>query len=191
MDTNDRQLIDGLFDRLRQVDGQAAPRDAEAETLIRQQIGSNPAAPYYMAQAILVQEQALAAAQQRIQELERQAVEQPAGGGGFLGSLFGAGSRSSAPAPRPASRMPATAGPGMGRPGGPWGGGGGGGGFMAGAMQTAMGVAGGVLVANAIGSMFAADPAAAATPPAEEPAAEPDAAYEEADAGGGFGDEEW
>jgi hypothetical protein len=184
VDTNERQLIDGLFDRLRQVDGQATPRDAEAERLIRQRIGSLPAAPYYMAQAILVQEQALAASQQRIEELERQVAERPAGG--LLGSLFGAGPR--AAAPQPASRIPATAGPTMGR--GPWGGGGGG--FMAGAMQTAMGVAGGMLVANAIGSMFAADSAQAATQPVEAPA-EPDPAYEEADAdaGGGFGDEEW
>lgn len=183
MDTNERQLIDGLFDRLRRVDGQATPRDAEAERLIRQQIGSLPAAPYYMAQAILVQEQALAASQQRIEELERQAVERPAGGG-LLGSLFGAGPRPAAPPPRPMGRAPMGSGPGMARPGGPWGGGGGG--FMAGAMQTAMGVAGGMLVANAIGSMFAADSAAAASSPVDASA---DADFEEADVG--LGDDEW
>lgn len=174
MDSSERQLIDGLFDRLRQVDGQAAQRDGDAEQLIRQRITSMPAAPYYMAQAILVQEQALAASQQRIEELERQAAERPAGGG-LLGSLFGAGSPR--PAAPPATRMaPAAIGA---RPGGPWGRGGGSPGFMAGAMQTAMGVAGGMLVANAIGSMFA-DPAAAATPPVDTPPEEADAGFEDA-----------
>lgn len=179
MDTNERQLIDGLFDRLRQVDGQAQPRDGDAEQLIRQRIGAMPAAPYYMAQAILVQEQALAASQQRIEQLEREAAERPAGGG-FLGGLFGASPRQPAPRPAMPQRMPLNGA----RPGGPWGGGGGG--FMAGAMQTAMGVAGGMLVANAIGSMFAADPAAAATPPVEAPPEEIDAGFEDAGM-----DEEW
>ncbi|HMR33640.1 MAG TPA: DUF2076 family protein [Geminicoccaceae bacterium] len=180
MDTNERQLIDGLFDRLRQVDGQAPQRDGDAEQLIRQRVGAMPAAPYYMAQAILVQEQALAASQQRIEELERDLASRPAGGG-FLGGLFGAPSRPAAPPPATAPRMPTNAG----RPGGPWGGGAGGG-FMAGAMQTAMGVAGGMLVANAIGSMFAADPAAAATPPADAPPEEADAGFEDVGM-----DEEW
>lgn len=179
MDTNERQLIDGLFDRLRQVDGQAPRRDGDAEQLIRQRVAALPAAPYYMAQAILVQEQALAASQQRIEELERQVTERPAGGG-FLGGLFGAPSRPAPPRPAMSPRMPMNAG----RPGGPWGGGGGG--FMAGAMQTAMGVAGGMLVANAIGSMFAADPAAAATQPEDAPPEEVDAGLEDAGM-----DEEW
>jgi hypothetical protein len=178
VDSSERQLIDGLFDRLRQVDGQAPQRDGDAEQLIRQRVAAMPAAPYYMAQAILVQEQALAASQQRIEELERQLADRPAGGG-LLGSLFGAGPRPAAPAPRMAPPSMAT------RPRGPWGGGGGGG-FMAGAMQTAMGVAGGMLVANAIGSMFAADPAAAATPPADAPPEEADAGFEDAGM-----DEEW
>lgn len=178
MDSSERQLIDGLFDRLRQVDGQAALRDGDAEQLIRQRIASMPAAPYYMAQAILVQEQALAASQQRIEELERQAAERPAGGG-LLGSLFGAGSPRPTTVPRAAP--PAMAARPMGaQPGGPWGRGGGSPGFMAGAMQTAMGVAGGMLVANAIGSMFAADPAAAATPPVDTPPEEADAGFEDA-----------
>ena len=87
-----------------------------------------PAAPYYMAQAILVQEQALpAASQQRIEELEPPVTERPAGGG-LLGSLFGAGPQRHRRRGRPRAFRP-SAGPAMGR--GPWGGGGGGG-FMAG-----------------------------------------------------------
>jgi hypothetical protein len=205
MDTNERQLIDGLFGKLRQVDAQAPARDADAEALIRQHVGQNPAAPYYMAQAILVQERALEAAQSRVQALEQQAAQAPAGGGSFLGSLFG----SSAPAPAaPASRsrIPPTApmGGGFGAgyaPRGPWGGGGGGG-FLAGAAQTALGVAGGMLVADAIGNMFssgtahAADMLPADDVPADDPGADDpgadDAGYEDAgfDGGGDFGSDE-
>jgi uncharacterized protein len=168
MDQNERRVIDELFGKLRQVDGQAPSRDPEAEAYIRQQIAAMPAAPYYMAQAIVVQEQALANTQARVEELERQAAERPAGGGGFLGGLFGGGD------PAPASRRPAVAPqqnrlppgylqqPGMAAGhGSPWSRPAGGG-FLAGAMQTAMGVAGGVLIANAIGSAFDAGTAEAA-----------------------------
>jgi hypothetical protein len=183
VDGNDRQVIEGLFDKLRQVDSQAPARDAEAERLIRQQIESLPAAPYYMAQAIVVQEQALASLHQRIQELERQATEQPAGGGGFLSGLFGTGSRQPAP---PARVAPPAYAQQAAPQRGPWGGGGGGG-FMAGAMQTALGVAGGMLIADALASAFGAGAAeAAALPPADEPLPEDEPMEEPA-----FGDEEW
>ena len=69
MDRRERQVIDELFGKLRQVERQAPQRDAEAEAHIRQQVSGLPAAPYYMAQAILVQEQALANMQTRVQEL--------------------------------------------------------------------------------------------------------------------------
>ena len=107
MDANERQLIDTLFGKLRQVDGQAPARDAEAETLIRDHLAQLPAAPYYMAQAILTQEQALTLAQQRIQELERQRASQPAGGS-FLSGLFVGGQRPQAPpsSSRRTSRAP-------------------------------------------------------------------------------------
>ncbi|MGF9565816.1 DUF2076 domain-containing protein [Neorhizobium sp. JUb45] len=89
MDQNDRHAIDGLFGKLKQVEGQTGPRDGEAETFINQRVASQPAAPYFMAQTIVVQEQALEAAQRRIEELEYQASARPAGGGGFLSNLFG------------------------------------------------------------------------------------------------------
>ena len=44
-----------------------------------------------MAQTIVVQEQALSAAQGRIQQLEQELASRPAGGGGFLSGLFGGG----------------------------------------------------------------------------------------------------
>jgi hypothetical protein len=56
-----------------------------------------------MAQAMLVQEQALATLQSRVQQLEQQpAQQQPAGGGGFLSSIFGGGQSAPARPQRPA-----------------------------------------------------------------------------------------
>lgn len=165
MDQNERQVIDGLFAKLRQVDQQAPQRDAEAEAHIRQQIAAMPAAPYYMAQAMLVQEQALTNLQGRVQQLEAAAKEAPAGGGSFLSGLFG-GTQSSAPAPRPAVAQ----GPipqrymqqgAMGAGSGPWARPAMGGGFLAGAMQTAVGVAGGMLLADALTSAFSSGAAEA------------------------------
>lgn len=154
MDTNDRQAISSLFDKLANVERQMPARDAEAEHYINAAIARQPGAPYYMAQTVVVQEHALNAAQSRIEELEAELAEarQSQQGGGFLLGLFGAG-----PTPRQTRRttqaMP------QGAPGG----------FLAGAGQTAMGVAGGMLLANAIGGMFASPAQASELPPEEEP----------------------
>jgi uncharacterized protein len=157
MDQNERRIIDDLFTRLGEAERRAGPRDAEAERLIERHLGSQPAAPYYMAQAIVVQQDALANAQARIEQLEREATERPAGGG-FLGGLFG-GER------EPAQPRQRRSGP-WSQPYGQ------GGGFLAGAAQTAMGVAGGVLIANAIADLLGPEEAAAAEPaPQEDPAA--------------------
>ena len=169
MDTTERQVIDELFVKIAQAESRSGPRDQQAEARIRQHLADQPAAPYYMAQALVIQEQALAAANARIEQLERQLSERPAGG--FLGGLFGTGGTRPVPAqPSRADgwdpRIAAYANPRYGR---------GGGGFLAGAMQTAMGVAGGVLLGSAIASMFAPDPAGAAEgPPAEDAPEGPD-----------------
>ena len=159
MDQNERRIIDDLFEKLGRVERDAPPCDPEAEALIRRHLGNQPGAPYYMAQAIVVQEQALANAQARVQELERRVVARPSGGG-LLSGLFGGGEEPTRQEPGPAR---GTAGhPGAYQRSG--------GGFMAGAMQTALGVAGGVLIADAIASAFAPEEAAAAeTPPEEAP----------------------
>src|SRR5918994_5796795 len=169
MDQNERQIIEELFGKLRQAEAQSGPRDAQAEGFIREQVARQPAAPYLMAQAIVIQEQALAQSQARIQELEEQLRSRPAsGGGGLFGSLFGGGSQQRQPAPPPSKspwgnqghaqvgdpRVAAYANPQYQQRQG--------GGFMAGAMQTAMGVAGGVLIGNALGSMFSGGEAMAA-----------------------------
>ncbi len=72
MDQNERGIIDDLFARLDEAERRAGPRDAEAERLIRGHLTRQPAAPYYMAQAIVAQQEALARAQTRIEQLERQ-----------------------------------------------------------------------------------------------------------------------
>jgi uncharacterized protein len=156
MDQSERRIIDDLFDRLQQAEDQAGPRDPDAEALIRRHAAAQPAAPYYMAQAIVVQQEALARAQARIQELERQGAERPSGG--FLSGLFGGGEKTETPAPARGAKS--RGGFGRHRQAGA------GGGFLAGAMQTALGVAGGFLVADAISGLFAADEAAAGAPEA-------------------------
>ncbi|MBP2231028.1 hypothetical protein J2847_004339 [Azospirillum agricola] len=114
MTPEERTLLSDLFRHLREVEGQ--PRDAEAESFIRQSVQSQPLSAYYMAQTVLVQQQALTAAQSRIEELERQLREaqsraaQPAAptpsGGSFLSNALGIGrspwgGRSEEPRPAP------------------------------------------------------------------------------------------
>ena len=172
MSPEERQLLQGVFDRMR--NNASAPRDPDADRLIADNVRQQPYGPYFLTQAVIVQEQALQAASQRIQQLEQhiqsQPSQAPAGGGGFLSSIFGGGaSRPSLPAPQPApmwnqgGAMPGGGQQGYGQQqggyppqqqGGPWGGGqqmgGGGGGFLHGAMQTAAGVAGGALLFDGI-----------------------------------------
>jgi hypothetical protein len=185
MNQQERSMIEGLFQRLQQAESQSGPRDAEAEALIQDLMALQPAAPYLLAQVILVQEQGLQQLQTRVEALERELAERPQGGG-FLGGLFGGGRpEPAAPvAPRAAdgtgwsnSRFPAQGAPRT-QPSVQ------GGGFMAGAVQTAMGVAGGVLLGNALAGLFGGE-AEAAEPPAAAPEEPPafDSAPED-DAGG-------
>ena len=68
----DRNAIDGLFERLAEAERSAEPRDAEAEALIRQKIAQQPNSPYYLAQTVVVQQEALNEAERRIEALEEQ-----------------------------------------------------------------------------------------------------------------------
>jgi hypothetical protein len=195
MDQNERNLIDGLFAKLDQAERQSGPRDAEAQRYIVESIARQPAAPYYMAQAVLVQENALKTLNERVQDLERQLAERPAsGGGGFLSGLFGGGAQSGGVAAAQGPAMAAEAGLSSGRgwqnpppseriPAMPPGANFGappasaapvwgaqpqaqGHGFLASAIQTAAGVAGGVLLADAVSSLFGGSAAHAAGFPA-------------------------
>lgn len=174
MNHEERNLLQGLFDRLR--DGGNQTRDPEADRFIAEQIRFQPGAPYYMAQAVIVQEQALQDSQARIAELEArvqelESVGQPRGQGGFLAGRTGGMFSRGAPAPAPASAVPPTTGP-WGRPSSaraPQQGyaqpmqaqqaqqpvaSGGGGGFLKGALATAAGVAGGALIYDQMKGMF-------------------------------------
>ncbi|TGN37603.1 DUF2076 family protein, partial [Paracoccus liaowanqingii] len=95
MDHNDRQTIEGLFGKLGQA-AQAQPhRDPEAEALIADLMARNPGAAYYLSQTVIMQEQALNAAEAQMQQAQRAPEPQ----GGLFGRLFG-GSQPQ-PQPRP------------------------------------------------------------------------------------------
>jgi hypothetical protein len=175
MQSEEQRLIEGLFQRLKQTEQQAGPRDAGADGQIQEFIRLQPAAPYYMAQSILIQEAALKNLHQQVQQLEAQVTElknAPAPSGGFLSNLFGGGAaKTSRPQAAPAWNnqpqqppaggyaAPQTPPPGYngyaqgyGQP--PVQAPARGGGFMAGALQTAAGVAGGMVLGNMLTGMF-------------------------------------
>lgn len=189
MNPQERQIIDQLFDKLGQAEQQASPREPVAEAHIRSRIDKQPGAPYLMAQTIVVQEQALNAAQTRLAALEDELTRRPASGG-FLSGLFGNGASQRAPndtpdRPHRSDTVPSSNATraGLSGRGMATGQAGRGGGFLAGAAQTAMGVAGGMLLGSMIGSAFGGGEAQAA--PAAEP--EPSAADEAQDDGADFG----
>jgi uncharacterized protein len=177
MTPQEKDLITTLLERLKTAGGQ--PKDAEADTLIRQAMAEQPDAPYYLAQTVLIQDLSLHNAQNRIAELEQRVSDAQAKPTSFLGGLFGksqpapaAGSvppagpwtRSpqvaAAPPPQPMAQPQQPYPPGGYPQGGyPPGGvmgamGSGGGGFLRSAAATAAGVAGGALLFQGIESLF-------------------------------------
>ncbi len=70
MTPEERDLIAGLAERLRNADTDT--KDREADAFIRDIVARQPAAPYQLVQTVLVQEHALTNAQTRIAALERQ-----------------------------------------------------------------------------------------------------------------------
>jgi hypothetical protein len=180
MTPEERQLITGLFDRMRSFG--APEKDREAEALIAQSLRGNADAPYMLVQSVLVQEQALQAANSRVQDLEDQLRAMDGGGeprpsrsGSFLGGRWGGQRgeepRSSVPqvgsratpsayetrtpwsqgAPQPQAQQPAPAASS-------------GGGFMKSALATAAGVAGGMLLADSIRNMMSGGAHASPSP---------------------------
>lgn len=133
----DRTAIEGLFRRLEDAERRGGPRDAEAEALICEKIALQPAAPYYLAQTVVVQQEALNEAERRIEELERSSRQVEHRRGPWDNS--------------PAYDDRRQQGSGYS-----------GGGFLAGAAQTALGVAGGMMLGSMIGSLFGAGAANAA-----------------------------
>jgi len=162
MTPQERDLITQLLSRL---PGPQEPKDPEADQLIRDAMARRSDAPYFLVQTVLVQEMALAEAQNRIAELERQiAAAKPAApptsflGRALRGSVPSSGSgpwstapaapanpvwsqpgASAAAAPQAVPMMPLAAG---------------GSGFLRQAAMTAAGVAGGALLFQGIQSLF-------------------------------------
>ncbi|MGH8381401.1 DUF2076 domain-containing protein [Pseudomonas sp.] len=179
MNSEEQTLIDGLFGRLRQAEDPAVPRDAQAQARIAEHLQQQPAAPYYMAQAILVQEAALKRLDEQNKQLQAElqqakaqvAATTPNNSGGFLSSIFGSATRDPQPLQ---SQAPASAANGSGwrepsrafnQPGAAAPQGfnaapaqaparGSVSSFLGGALQTAAGVAGGVMLAQGISSLF-------------------------------------
>ena len=106
MTPEERQMLGGLFQRVNSA--AATQRDPEAESFINDAVRAAPHSPYVLAQTVLVQQQALEAAANRISQLEaaaQQGAAQSEEHGSFLGnlgkSIFGGGP--SSPPPRPDS----------------------------------------------------------------------------------------
>ena len=179
MTPEERNLITGLFDRMRSYGN--VEKEREADQMISSLIRQNPDSPYMLVQSVLIQDQAMVTANDRVQQLEarvrdlEQAAQssQQSSGGSFLGGLFGGGHSRPAPTSVPPTRSAPPPNSPWGQPQPQQGGyaqqpqgypmqqaapGRAGGGFMAQAMTTAAGVAGGMLAANAITSMMHGHP---------------------------------
>ena len=172
MTPQERKLVEELFEKLATLETQ--PRERDAEQTIMEGLRKAPNATYALVQTVLLQDEALRNAAERIRELESEQMEQPQqGGGGFLDSmrdtLFGGGARPRSSVPpvgggdRPmglppgyGGGNPAAAGyPGAGAP--PQAGvppQQGGGSFLGTAAAAAVGTIGGAMLMNSLGGMF-------------------------------------
>jgi hypothetical protein len=83
----ERQLVIELFDRLATLED--APRDPDAERVIRDGLAQAPNAVYALVQTALVQDEALKGANARIEELEAELarINPPQRQGGFLDNM--------------------------------------------------------------------------------------------------------
>ena len=192
MTPQERDVIAGIFDRLKQAANQ--PRDPQAEAFIAERLREQPYAPYAMAQSVYVQEQALTNLHQQVEslqaqlrELQSKAAEPAPAAGGFLSGIFGgapaqARGGSVPPIPQRADSQPSSAWntqpaappPPMAQPYGgapsPWANqpqqqqpAPRGGGFMASALTTAAGVAGGMMLGNVLSHAFSGGSGAASS----------------------------
>jgi hypothetical protein len=109
MTPQERQLVDELFDRLSKLEN--VPRDPDAIAAISDGLRKAPGAVYALVQTVLLQDEALKRAHDRIQELEAAHAPGQAQSGGFLDtmrdSLFGSSpSRGSVPNVPPRDSRP-------------------------------------------------------------------------------------
>lgn len=185
MRPEERQLILDLFDRIGAVP--TRDNDVDVEQLIRDAVARDPNSPYVLVQSVLVQEEALRRADERIRQLENStAVSGSRGPRSFLDSgsrvgedMSGGSVPNSGPRGRDVGTRPREAiddqPP---RPQAH------GGSFLGNALSTAGGVAGGMLLADSIRSLFGGGQssdifgrsAEAKDTTAEKPAGEPSVA---------------
>lgn len=85
MNSQERRLIDELFEKLARLED--SPRDADAVAAIAQGQRRAPNAVYALVQTALVQDEALKRAHARIQDLESGGVAHEQQGGGFLDTM--------------------------------------------------------------------------------------------------------
>jgi len=185
MTPQERQRVADLFERLAQLE--SAPRERDAEQLIMQGLRHAPNSPYAMVQTILIQEEALIRANERIAQLEGGA-EPAQPGGGFLDTLRGAFAGQASTPPRgsvPSSRSMGVP-PGF-RPGAAPATGqpqqevGRGGSFLGQAASIAAGVVVGSMVADALRGQFGSKAGESASQQAStQPEAQPDAQAQQA-----------
>jgi hypothetical protein len=204
MTPEERQLITGLFDRMRSYG--SPEKDREAETIINQSMRAMPDAPYILVQSVLVQEHALQEAGNRIRELEEQVQSlqgagqaRAPGSGSFLGGSPAGGRATLEPSASRATLEPSAsnvpqigprAAPSTYDERRPWSQSqppqqpdpapAAAGGFLRSAMTTAAGVAGGMLAGGAIRDMLGgghahANPAAGTSQAARSEQARQDA----------------
>jgi hypothetical protein len=84
MTDEERQLIQGLMDRVR---NSPAPQiDRDADNLIRQSLGARPDALYILTQTVLIQEMALNQAKQQIEQLKANPPQSEQPPASFLGN---------------------------------------------------------------------------------------------------------
>jgi hypothetical protein len=187
MTPQEKDLILTVADRLKKAE--LPSKDADADRLISGEIASQPDAAYKLTQAVLIQEQALKEAQNRIGAMEKELkrVRAQASGsdqGSFLGGLFGGGAKASKSASPQStegagpSGLPASARTGAAstRSFGD---------FMQSAASVALGVAGGHLLFSGLSNLFDGAVEAGAAQAAESGLA--DAAETET---GGWGQED-
>ncbi len=145
MTPQERQHVTELFDRLATLE--SAKRDPEAERAIAEELRRAPHAVYALVQTVLVQDEALRAADERLREYEGE----PQGQGGFLDNMrdavFGRreGARGSVPTVRPGESAAFQGGGYPPQQGGS---------FLGTAAASAAGMIGGALLLNSFRGMF-------------------------------------
>lgn len=177
MTPQERRLVEDLFERLATLERN--PREPDAEDAIRNGLRIAPNATYALVQTVLLQEEALRQANERIRELEADAAQAPQQAGGFLDSMrdavFGGGERPRSSVPQTGGDRPMGVPPQFPRSGDPSQGQGGapfpqqpepqrggfGGSFLGTAAAAAAGVIGGTMLMNSLKGAFGGDQAQA------------------------------